>query len=619
MRISSFRISNYKSFIDSGEINLSPGFNVIIGQNNVGKTALLEALGLTFSSKPHKSLLSIPQPSSSINSTSSAEVTFTSSGEEVKEILIQYRSFYMAVPAGFNEHTERRVTRLLEDILARPNIDFKFSVDNGHAKLTRSPSHGLYKTDNQTFFRIDSIPNTDKFTYKGDSSGNETSDFGFAIAGTCIQRIYSFRAERLGTGPCPFGPNATLKSDASNLAEVLHVLQSKNPNRFRRLNSLLRKIFPSIYEISIRPKENQANFLEIVVWIQDPITERDDLAIELSESGTGVGQVLAILYVAINSIYSRVILIDEPNSFLHPGAARKLIEILASEFPQHQYIVTTHSAEIIKAANPKTLTLIRWERPKSVLENLDVSQIAEVGRCLVEVGAKLSDVFGADQIMWVEGPTEEECFPLILRNLNQPLLGISIVAVRNTGDFENKRVSATQIWEIYSNLSKGNALLPNAVGFIFDQESRTEREIDDLKKRSKGLVCFLPRRTYENYLIYPPALTAIMLTLTGFQKKEITEDKVYEWIVKNGGNRKYLPITVEKVDLNDKLWLKNVHGAKLLEDLFQELSEAKEQYRKTIHSIQITEWLIQNQPGSLTELVDFLKERLERKEGSENA
>lgn len=46
MRISSFRISNYKSFIDSGEINLSPGFNVIIGQNNVGKTALFHLLKL---------------------------------------------------------------------------------------------------------------------------------------------------------------------------------------------------------------------------------------------------------------------------------------------------------------------------------------------------------------------------------------------------------------------------------------------------------------------------------------------------------------------------------------------------------------------------------------------
>lgn len=43
MRIERFRIQNCKSFIDSGEVELSGGFNVLVGANNVGKTALLEA------------------------------------------------------------------------------------------------------------------------------------------------------------------------------------------------------------------------------------------------------------------------------------------------------------------------------------------------------------------------------------------------------------------------------------------------------------------------------------------------------------------------------------------------------------------------------------------------
>jgi predicted ATP-binding protein involved in virulence len=43
VRIESFRVVNYKSFADSEEIRLEPGFNVIVGRNNVGKTALAEA------------------------------------------------------------------------------------------------------------------------------------------------------------------------------------------------------------------------------------------------------------------------------------------------------------------------------------------------------------------------------------------------------------------------------------------------------------------------------------------------------------------------------------------------------------------------------------------------
>ena len=61
MRISSFRLKNYKSFVDSEEIEFSEGFNVIVGPNNAGKTTLLEALSLSFVGKPHKSILTLPK------------------------------------------------------------------------------------------------------------------------------------------------------------------------------------------------------------------------------------------------------------------------------------------------------------------------------------------------------------------------------------------------------------------------------------------------------------------------------------------------------------------------------------------------------------------------------
>ncbi len=43
-----------------------------------------------------------------------------------------------------------------------------------------------------------------------------------------------------------------------------------------------------------------------------------------------------MLYVVLTSRESRVIIIDEPQSFLHPGAVRKLFDVL-KDFPQHQY------------------------------------------------------------------------------------------------------------------------------------------------------------------------------------------------------------------------------------------------------------------------------------------
>ena len=48
MYISKFQILNFKSYRDSTEIEFKPGFNIITGKNNAGKTALLEALTLRF-------------------------------------------------------------------------------------------------------------------------------------------------------------------------------------------------------------------------------------------------------------------------------------------------------------------------------------------------------------------------------------------------------------------------------------------------------------------------------------------------------------------------------------------------------------------------------------------
>ena len=48
MYLSKFQLVNYKSFRDSGLLEFKPGINIIVGTNNSGKTALLEALLLKF-------------------------------------------------------------------------------------------------------------------------------------------------------------------------------------------------------------------------------------------------------------------------------------------------------------------------------------------------------------------------------------------------------------------------------------------------------------------------------------------------------------------------------------------------------------------------------------------
>jgi hypothetical protein len=354
----------------------------------------------------------------------------------------------------------------------------------------------------------------------------------------------------------------------------------------------------------VRPVLGDRDSVEILLWTDARESRRDDLAIELSESGTGVGQALAILYVVLTSKYSQTLLIDEPSSFLHPAAARKLIDIL-SEFSQHQYIIATHSSEVIRAARAVTVTLIQWQRPESIIEQVNATELAGIRKCLTEVGAKLSDVFGADHIFWVEGDTEEQCFSLILAG-HRMVVGTNIVGVKHTGDFTSKRVPVETIIGIYQKLSQGNAYLPPAVGFVFDREMRTQAQIEDIQHRTKNVVQFLPRRMYENYLLVPSALTVLMNSLLNFSSKPITEEQVAAWLTSNGRKRKYLSPAQSSATISKMDWLVRVDGAALLYDLFQELSESRYRFDKTSHSIQLTAWLLQHNPAALEELKTFL-------------
>ena len=228
-------------------------------------------------------------------------------------------------------------------------------------------------------------------------------------------------------------------------------------------------------------------------------------------------------------------------------------------------------------------------------------------RVLVEVGASFTDLFGFDRAVWVEGPTEEACFPRILKRLlGRVPLGQVFLVVKNTGDFEKKGNQKKLIWDIYNRLSSGISLLPSTVNFSFDREYRTEQEIADLKRQSRGRVHFLPRLSYENYLLHADAIAAVLNAVPRDSQPNVDVESVQAWLKSNGS--KYIKNFDWSGDVSDTEWLKKAHAPKLLEDLFDELSGVNMVYQKTVHSIALTDWLLDNRPSSLTELANYIQE-----------
>jgi hypothetical protein len=437
-----------------------------------------------------------------------------------------------------------------------------------------------------------------------DYGSGQVFRLGNLLINYLVASVYVFRAERLNADIAQIGHVPDLLSDASNLASVLLQLGT-NPTAQALLTTHLRTIFPSIFEVKSQPIEggNRAQ-----IFVTNRIGRQLDfipgITVPLSDSGSGVGQVVALLYVALTSLTSKVIVIDEPNSFLHPAAARKLLHILSTL--GHQFIVTTHSADVVRAANPDAIHLIRMTEGESIIETLDAESISDMRRILDDVGVRLSDFFGADSILWVEGPTEERCFPLLLDYVGKPLsVGTAVVAIVNTGDLESSHFRASLAWQVYERLSAGTALVPPALAFSLDREGRTEIEIEDMERRSQGRVHFLPRRTYENYLLDSDAVHAVLASSIMGGDSGLTRHSVSEWLHKNGSRRKYFR-DGSNCAFGDEAWHSNVNAPALLAELFVELSDAKLEYRKTVHSPELTRWLLANKPKYLSELIAYV-------------
>ena len=482
MKLTSIQIFNYKSYSQTEPIFVAPKFTVLVGQNNSGKTAFLEALRAhNLITNPHRepargAAFRVADPVSHV------QLRFTVSGEELLHRILSTGAT-VSLPMAEDANLEK----FANSIFAQDTLNFEMNAQPTFWASSKYPSHGLFKEPKtKRSMQISPSRNRQSWSAAGPHV-NETDELPSFLSIYYTDALYIFRAERMNVGQCPISNSSELESNAANLASVLLQLP-KNASAHELYTSYVREVFPSIYRVVAAP--SGPNTAQITVIMNDFHSGDPSPGVEvpLDDSGTGISQVLAILYVVVTAPAPRIIVIDEPNSFLHPGAAKKLLAIL-KRMP-HQYIVTTHSPEIINSADPDILHLVKWDGLATSVETSDRGSLKHQRQILQELDIRLSDVFGADNILWVEGPTEAACFPLLLQYLKLHYAGTAILSLVAPDDLTGRKARSALAWEVYERLSNGSGLLPPALVFSFDREQRTEIQIEDLKRRSKGKARF---------------------------------------------------------------------------------------------------------------------------------
>jgi len=624
MHITQFAVYNYKSFAETPMIDLTHGINVVTGQNNTGKTALLESLALSPNTPavPHRSLKNMATRDAQIDQASRIAVSVVLSNREFLSALSNLNVLIPLPKVGQAFGTDTYVDDSPGSLdffrkwfFSQPTYTLRLVLQMapGTAAVwyaNQFPSFGLYEPPAQPARRVSCNVKPDHSTELADQYpvAGHGPDLGVLAAQRIPRFVYRFTAERFNMGVSEFGSQILLQPRATNLPEVLGVLQSNRP-AFDNFVRIVRDVLPQVGDITVRPEGNRQ---KILVWAASAYeAAREDLAVGLNESGTGIGQVLAILYVVLTSHDSQVILIDEPQSFLHPGAARKLVEVL-KQHPEHQYIIATHSPTIITAAKPEKILLVIHDDFASNVHVLESSDAAGLRKYLDEIGASFADVYGADNILWVEGFTEEKCYPIMVeRLLKRSLMGTVIKAVIATDDFRAKH--GERFFDIYHRLSTAQSLIPVPVGFLFDDEGRSKMQKDELQRRAKAVlqragkptkddvVRFTRRRMYENYLLDTPALTAVLNSTDG-HTKTISEGDVRGYIASCSIDPSYF------TPLEPSRGIEWIHAANVLEGLFRSL--AGMEYLKTRHSVELTEWLVTHDPEKLSDVAHLIREAL---------
>jgi predicted ATP-dependent endonuclease of OLD family len=138
MRLIKVRIQGFQSFSDSGEMEFSEGVNLIIGQNNAGKSAILRALLPQLSDDPHRTpekweTFRLRQPEIAL--------TIDASGAEIRDWALRSGSSQYFPVALLQD-----VTVFMREFFERPSIPISVIRKPNAAFSAPYPSHQLFRT-----------------------------------------------------------------------------------------------------------------------------------------------------------------------------------------------------------------------------------------------------------------------------------------------------------------------------------------------------------------------------------------------------------------------------------------------------------------------------------------
>ena len=383
MYIDKIKLLNFKAF-ESLEINCNENFNVIVGENNIGKSTIFEALNLWKMSY---------------------------------DMLIQERNkskFYKATSKNYLPFTDLNQIRLVDD------DDIFYRSSEKTASITVTIKGGDESFSLKIRFEKPGIKNSYLRIFNGDNSGEFERFSEYILTKKCSLKnaIFMYQTRPISTifKNEPFYNNAQVEKKISigKSHDVLRnkILKTENSQarrvaeRFTSLESRLERVLKQNYSIRFKNK-NRTD--DEYVKITAECSRHKEL--EISMMGSGFLQVVEIFstieYIENHTDGICLILIDEPDSHIHSDLQSHLID----ELKQHddsQIFVITHNDRLTNKADEGELYYLNDTiKQLGQLPPLEISDFPKVKTGLAGVLSELED--GDERpLILTEGKTDQK-------------------------------------------------------------------------------------------------------------------------------------------------------------------------------------------------------------------
>lgn len=379
MGIKKLTVSNFKSF---GDLNIELGnFNVLIGANASGKSNFVqifeflrsistEGLFNAVSKKGGAEFLTNMYYGSSKNLT----ISFVSDNTIHVQSMVANHMVPVFSEASYSFsmrlHKKTQDIEIIEEHLTQDLKSIKHKKSNRndsiHAKIiiSRDKNNGI--TITKPKFEI-SNPDMKNFLEVMFSRMYGLKEFNpnTLLLETLVTylpprwifrflSIYDFNTKTIKS-VAPTTGKADLEEDGSNLAIVLkNILESDNDKR-RKLLNLIQDILPFIKNIHVEKGLDKSLLLKL----EESYFDNKYIPSFLLSDGTIN---LTALIIALYFESNELIIIEEPERYIHPHLISKVLEMIKEASKKKQIIITTHHPEVVKHAGLENLLLVTRDK-----------------------------------------------------------------------------------------------------------------------------------------------------------------------------------------------------------------------------------------------------------------